>query len=304
MNNVISTKVSIFRNIKDYRFVPKLTAENRREIEDKVAKALSSEMSVLEVNTLEKSMLDSLKNKGIRLANNQKILINSKDNVVLTFFEGEHIKISSVTTGYDSSIFARAQAIAAKLGDRLSLSYNDEYGYLMSDITKIGMGIELECKFALPSLKSIEKIDQVKRNIKKMGYNLRDTNEKNVYILSGRCNLGFSSEEIFKEFEKIVIKLQDLEVESVKLQSVEDGDDIMDAYYRSVAVLKAAHLMSYDELKTHLNNLRTGLNLGLKDVSLAETLRLQELLRPNVEFVSKSDLINLAKSVKDILKGE
>ena len=42
MNSIIQTKISVFRNLKDYKFMPKLEQEKYAEIEQKVDDALSN----------------------------------------------------------------------------------------------------------------------------------------------------------------------------------------------------------------------------------------------------------------------
>ena len=53
MNNVIFTKATIFRNIKDYKFVPKLEEEKKGEIVDKLTTALKGKMSLLNLPSID-----------------------------------------------------------------------------------------------------------------------------------------------------------------------------------------------------------------------------------------------------------
>ena len=86
---------------------------------------------------------------------------------------------------------------------------------------------------------------------------------------------------------------------------LENHDDILDKVQRSIAILKSANLMNYDELNEHIKNLRTGNNLGLCDINSDSITKLQNLLtNKKTDFISKTELLNLAKAVKSILKGE
>ena len=94
-------------------------------------------------------------------------------------------------------------------------------------------------------------------------------------------------------------------MESAKLLDVSKHDEVMDKVLRSSAILASAYLMSAEELKTHLSILRTGLNLGISNTNLEQLNRIQKLiLNKNNEIVSQSEMVELAKNVKNILKGE
>jgi protein arginine kinase len=304
MNNVISTVVKFYRNVKDYKFVPKLEPEKQEKVVKTVEKALKDKMKPLELATASKSDVTHLRDMLIVKPNiYPKLLVTDDLNTVVTFFDSEHIQICSISEGYTPSVFSRAKDIADTLANKLTLAYSDEYGYLMSDITKIGTGLKMECLFTLTGLNTIGKIDQVRQNIKKLGYNLESTSSKDIFILSTTCNLGFSESEVGNEFGKMVSKLQDLETESIKMLDVSNHDSFIDAYCRSVAILKSAHLMTREELFTHISNIRIGLNLGLTDVTEKQILKLQKLTtKGNSNFASQSELIALADKVNEIMK--
>ena len=101
----------------------------------------------------------------------------------------------------------------------------------------------------------------------------------------------------------MVSKLQDLEIESAKMYDVANHDELLDDCSRSVAILNSANLMNYSELERHIKNLRLGLNLGLTNITLDKINSLQQLcINRDSEFISKSEMLNLAKKVKEILK--
>lgn len=270
MNNVISTTVNIYRNLKDYKFVNKLTEEQKQEIKDKVTSILPKELDVW-----------------------------------VKLFDGEHITITKKSLNFDVSSYEKVNNISNLLSSKLAMSYSDEFGYLMSDLNKIGAGISLECELCLPALVSINKIGQVKQNVGNLGYILKEKQGSTNYVLSTTCNLGYSANEILENFRLTVGKLQDLEIESAKMLDVENHDDLLDKTLRSIAILSSAHMIRYDEFNNILSNIRMGLNLGMTDISIQKVDKLQSLLEnKNIEFVSPSDMKDLANKVKQILKGE
>ncbi len=304
MNNVIYTKVSVFRNLKDYKFMPKLEANKKQEIETKLADALTG-FSKIDLNSASEQIKQYISSKLMVQTKSNVVFLNQKNNLAVTLFDGEHIAISGVDENYDVKCFEKTKEVSDMLSNKLNLAFSDQYGYLMSDLTKIGSGIRIESAIDLNAINQLEKIEQLKRNISKLGYSLTETKDENVYILSTVCNLGFSENEVNCEFEKTLNKLQDLELESAQMLDVENHDNFLDNALRSLAILSSAHLLTYDELKKHISTLRLGLNLGLIDLNIKTINRLQELVNgKTMEFISKSELIDLAGKVKSILKGE
>lgn len=304
MNNIIFTKATVVRNLKDYKFVPKLEEEKKGEIVDKLSSALKGKLSALNLSTANEKVIQSLKNNGLFNSNYQTIFVSEKDNVSISLFNEEHLSIVSTSIGYDKNTSKKVIELANFLANKVSFSYNDQYGYLMSNLNNIGTGIKLECLITLPALAKIGKIDQIKRNVRQLGYQLKGVeNSVDTFSLSTICNLGFTENEICKEFDKMVSKLQDLETESAKMYDVSSHDELVDACARSVAILNSANLMNYSELKEHIKNLRLGLNLGLTNIALDRINSLQQLcVNKDSEFISKSEMLNLAKRIKEILR--
>ena len=108
MNNVIYTKVSIFRNVKDYKFVPKLEANKKEEIVNNLASILK-DFSLIDLTKTSEQIKEYISSLQISTKNNL-VFLNQKNNLAITLFDGEHITISSFTEGFDDKIFKNAIA--------------------------------------------------------------------------------------------------------------------------------------------------------------------------------------------------
>lgn len=304
MNNVISTKVAIFRNVKDFKFAHKLTNENKQQIIEILEKALKGKMSYINIENADSNVLNHLISQNL-ICKNTKDLFISKDNISINLFTGEHIEVLSTCCGYDKNVIKKAVELSNFLSGKISFSFNDEYGYLMSDLKKVGAGIQIESDIMLSAITKINKIEQVKQNIAKLGYTLKETKYPAVYTLSTTCNLGIGEKKLFEDFESTLTKLQDLETESVKMIDATEHDVMLDKTSRSLAILNAAHLLTYDELYNIIVNLRMGLNLGIVDIKLEKLNKLQSLVLNKLnEIASQTELKELASKAKEIVKGE
>ena len=305
MNNVLSTRIKIFRNIKELKFENKLTEEQKQQIIDLLQNALKNDMSYLNLPSADAKVISYLNSNDLIIGKTQNVFVSKKDCLAINMFIGEHISIISTCEGYDKKVITKAIDLSHDMSNKINFAYNDEFGYLMSDLNKIGTGIQIESNIMLSAIKSINKIDQLRQNVAKLGYSLNETKFPAVYTLSTRCNLGISEKKICEDFENTLIKLQELEIESVKMLDVSNHDEMLDKSQRSMAILSSAHLLNYDELYNIIVNLRMGTNLGIVNIETEKLNKLQKLITNNTnDIATQSEFKQLAEKAKAILKGE
>lgn len=302
MNNVIYTKLSVFRNLKDYKFVSKLTSEKAEEIEQKV-KDVFKDFKYIENSKKDKKYIEFI-NKNYFKNANTNCLIDTKNGILINLLNGEHIEICVAQTNLTKAL-KKIKECVDTLAKNLNLAYQDNYGYLMSDLTKIGCGLMVESEIYLPSIAELNKIEQIKQNLKTLGYNLKSTKNKKIFNLTSTCALGLTETEIVEEFEKTLQKLQDIENESAKLIDVNNHDKLVDEAMRAYAILNNAYLLTGEEINNLLVKVITGLNLNLIDADLINLQKLENLAyNQNNEFMSVTEMKQLAEQTKNILKGE
>jgi len=304
MNNLISVNVKIFRNIKDFKFVHKLTPEQKQEIVEILTNALKDKFILINMQSADEKTIENLKEFNYYNPKVKNLFLSKDNKSCLYLFDGEHVTISSNQDSVEEC-YKQVKKVADILSYKISMSYNDEYGFLFSDISKIGSGLKLEAVVSLTCVKGINKIEQIKQNLLKLGYTLSSTNVQNLYKLTSNCNLGSTDSEIILDFNKILTQLEEIEVESAKMLDLNNHDDLLDKTLRSVGILNSAYLLNAEELNAFLTNIRIGLNLGFVEIDLNKINQLQKLyFKANKEYVSQSELKELAQKAKDILKGE
>ena len=304
MNNLLFTKSVFYRNFKDYKFTNKLTAEKQTEIIEKLSGILK-DFEFIKFDETNEKITKFLNKNYVDVADLNRMFINEKSGVIIQLFGNEHIKIFATGLDCGQTAYKKVKEIVDLLANSINLAYQDNFGYLMSDITKIGTGLNFESEISLPCVEELGKIEQIKTNLKKLGYELQKTNHKHVYKLQTLCNLGKTEKEILENNEKMLKNLQDIETESAKILDIGSHDEIVDKAYRSLAILKSAYLLTSDELNSLLTNLRIGLNLSIFEIEENKIHKLQGLAyNKNSDFVSQSELKKLAQKVQEVLKGE
>ena len=302
MNNVISTNVKYYRNVKDYKFLPKLEQEKQKAIYDIVVKAVNKDMKLIDQQS-NSEYFNKLYELNLITPKSKTLLSDLKNDVIISLFEDEHIKITAGCLGFDEKIFDKAKKVENLLKDKINLTYSDEYGYLTSNLSLIGNGMQISSVLDLSSLKEMGKIDKVIQNVRNLGFVLKYIDE-NLYELSTSCTLGFTESEVIKEFTKMLTKLDDLENESLNYLYPKYQDEITDKACRSFGVLSNAYLLNIDELKKHVSNILRGVNLNTLKVDRNAVLKLYSLTRTKSNFTTKDDMLALASKVREVLKGD
>lgn len=305
MNNVLNTKATVYRNLHDYKFAHKLNAEQTEEIVDKINDVVKNKMNFVNISTANEKVVNFLTENRLCLPKTQLLFVSKNNDVAINLFNGEHLSITASGCGYDKKVVDRTMEISQLLSSKIQFAYSDQYGYLMSDLTKLGSGIMLEADIMLSAITKINKIDQVKQNLAKLGYSLVGTDYPATYTLKTRCNLGVGEVNLIDEFNKTLSKLQDLETESAKMLDATNHYEMLDKVSRSVAILNSAHLLSYDELYNIIVNIRMGLNAEIPSLKLETINKLQNLVwnKLNIQ-INQNEMKSLSEKTKEILKGE
>lgn len=298
MNNVLKIKAIISRNLKDYKFSCKLSKDKANEIIDLVKNAMPDFVEV------SKDDMKCLVAKDLVLSADRTMLYNKNEEVAITFFETEHLSIVSTASNFDEHVFENIKRLAQEMNNKINFSYNDKYGYLMSDVSKLGSGIHLECEISLPAINSLGKINQLSNNIKRLGYSLKSTEFKDVFVVSTKCNLGLKEQEIYDDFEKIISNIESIENESLSVIKLDSIDELTDQVYRAIANLKYAHMITAEELMSSIVKIQIGQNLGLdmKDIDNTKLSSLIELVKYYYSIEeSKQTMIELSQEISKVL---
>lgn len=301
MNNILNTKVKVFRNVKDYKFSCKLEKEKQDEIVVKLTEVFK-DFELKNIAEIDNNTINYLKENNLINSSLKQFLINKEKSVIISLFENEHITIISSNKNINKA-YKNVKEISDILQNKINLSYSDEFGYLMSDLTNIGSGLKLICEIDLTCVKTLGKIEQVAQNLKKLGYVLTETSKTNTFKLTGLCNLGVLEKDVLSNFEKIQNHLQEIETESAKMLDVSNHDEMLNNAMRSLSLLKGSYLMSYSELNSHISNLRIARNLNYFEIDKDIIYKLQTICKDNKEFMSQSELKQVAQQAKQVLKG-
>ncbi len=282
-NVVISTRIRLARNLKDYPFPCKLSEKGREEVNDKVRDALingnsaiAKDFQYIDFENLTETMKVSLVEKHlvspefISNTSGRALLLLNDGTVGIMLNEEDHIRLQVIEKGFClDKAYDLADKIDTLLDERLNFAFDSKLGYLTQCPTNLGTGMRASVMLHLPALKKSGAMKMLTTNLGKLGLTIRgaygegSSSQGAVYQLSNQVSLGISEKSAIENLKNISeqIVAQEIKQRETLLKSIETKDTIM----RSLGILKTAYIMTHREAVDLLSNVRFGICAGLID---------------------------------------
>jgi protein arginine kinase len=299
MDIILSSRVRLARNLKDFNFERKADPATQEKIIALVQQALEhTEMSgagtfidtkdlaplsiqfLLERHLISPDFVQSQRPKGLFVSNDQSlsIMVNEED----------HLRFQVLAAGLAFETTARrAHSIDFELDRRLSYAFSPELGYLTACPTNVGTGMRASVLIHLPALVLTREIEKVLRGVLQVGFSVRGlygegTETKGHFFqLSNQVTLGVTEAEIIEGLKKIARELITLEKNARHFLLKNTRLEIEDKIFRALAILKNARVMSSDEVINLTSAVRLGIGLELiSEVSLPTVNEIMILTQP------------------------
>jgi protein arginine kinase len=307
---VLSSRIRIARNLKDYPFPYRATETLRKEILGKIFQVVQSEESLKilqfinldEFQNLEKQVL--LENhlvspNFIQDSKGKGIFLHLPTTISMMVNEEDHLRIQCLTSGLD---LEKGWEVLNKLDDllesHLSFAFNESWGYLSAYPTNLGTGLRASVLLHLPALVFLQAMPGLIQSLNQMGIVVRgfygEGTESQGYFfqISNAFSIGHSEEEIVTRISTVAGQVLHQELESRERMKKNQPELIVDRIWRSFSVLKSARLINSAEAMEHLSLTRMGVQMGILPHIPAKTLN--ELMR-----MTRS--ANLQKELKEEL---
>lgn len=287
---VISTRIRLARNLREYPFPARMNNAQRREVEDKVKEAVTASNSAMasmfrcvELEELSKEKLVSLVEHHLASPDliadpKDRFLILSQDEEIsIMVNEEDHLRIQVMKEGMQlEEAFTLADRIDTLLHERLNFAFDEELGYLTQCPTNLGTGLRASVMLHLPGLQESGTLGRINANLNKLGFVLRGIYGEGsqaagaVYQLSNQVTLGLSEKDALENLTGIAGQLIQQEREARKQLA---GDiAIQDRIARSLGVLRSARMLSSEEFMNLISYVRLGVSEGLCEGISLDTL--------------------------------
>ncbi|HBC84151.1 MAG TPA: ATP--guanido phosphotransferase [Clostridiales bacterium] len=221
---VLSTRIRLARNIKEFEFPNKYSKEESRNILKKIEEItpslgyglkfikLEDIDDITKISLIEKHLLSP--EFAMSKKENKAILINDDENICIMLNEEDHIRMQVFSAGLDlENLLNLSVEIDEKLENLINYAYSNKYGYLTSCPTNVGTGMRASVMVHLPALTATGNIGKVLQAANNFGMNIRgiygegSQSQGNIYQIFNNQSLGISEQEIIKNVRAITEKV-------------------------------------------------------------------------------------------------
>lgn len=307
---VLSTRIRLARNIKEFEFPNKYSKEECKKILEKLEEItpslgyglkfikLEDIDDITKISLIEKHLLSP--EFAMSKKENKGILINDEENICIMLNEEDHIRMQVFSAGLDlENLLNLSIEIDQKLENLVNYAYSNRYGYLTSCPTNVGTGMRASVMVHLPALTATGNIGKVLQAANNFGMNIRgiygegSQSQGNIYQIFNNQSLGISEQEIIKNVRAITEKV----IEQERLARKYLGKkqiDLENRVYRAYGLLLYSSKLSSEECRTLLSDVKLGTDLGIiKELNDMQVNKLQLYTKPG----------NLQKYFGKVLEG-
>ncbi len=318
---VISTRVRLARNLKDYPFPCKLNNQGREKVVAKVKDAIknsnssiASDFSFIKMSELTPAQGVSLVEKRIVSpefisdSDGRALLLSSDDSLSIMINEEDHIRLQVITKGLSlEQAYDTADKLDSLLDENLDFAFDEKLGYLTQCPTNLGTGMRASVMLHLPALEKSRAINRIAGNLSKLGLTIRGAHGEGtepkgaLYQLSNQVTLGISEKAAIENLKNITKQL--ISQENQARERLCSRIEIQDVISRSLGILKSALVITHDESLKLLSNVRLGIASNqIKDISVETIDKLMEAVEPATLTVNSKK--NLSAQERDIERAK
>ncbi|MCX7615370.1 MAG: protein arginine kinase [Clostridiales bacterium] len=279
---VVSTRIRLARNLKNYPFATKLSAKQAREMIAAIYEALQknpalkSVLSFIKLSDLDDLTIQSFVEQHLispefaKSTAERSLVLSNDRHISIMINEEDHIRLQVMGTGLClNKCLDEAVKLDLLLDETLMLAFNEELGYLTHCPTNLGTGLRASVMLHLPMLTRCNEITKMIADAGKIGIAVRgiygegSVARSELYQISNQFTLGFSEQETVERLKGITDQIISQEQILRKAALAQARDEFEDRVYRSAATLQNARIMSASEAENLLSDLRLGISCGL-----------------------------------------
>lgn len=286
---IISSRVRLARNLREYPFPCRMSTEQRIEMAEKVKSVLCGKefcshkfMAVMmeDVNEYDRIAMVERHLISPEFADGKKgkMLITTEDETVsIMVGEEDHLRIQVILPSFElEKAYKIADELDTALDEALHFAFDSKLGYLTQCPTNLGTGMRASVMMHLPALRESRTVSRIAVNLSKLGLVIRgaygeDTDAVGaMYQLSNQVTLGISESAAIENLKNISEQLASSELNT--RANLMESFEYQDRIGRSYGILLTARLISYSEAIRLLSNLRMGICEGTIDSIELETV--------------------------------
>lgn len=279
---VISSRIRIARNFKDFPFPFKMRREDGEKVQNKAKEIMlekGGEIGKFEFKDIQKlAPLDRqiLVEKHLissELADSQirsGVILRSDEKVSIMINEEDHLRIQCLFPGMQlENAWKLCSDIDNLFEQDIDFAFEENFGYLTSCPTNVGTGIRASAMLHLPALTMTGHIRGILEVCGKLGITVRgmygENSEAmgNMFQISNQVTLGQTEKEIITNMKNIAKQIIAQERMLRNELHKQNPFRFEDKIYRSLGILSNARILSSEESFKLLSDVRLGIDMGI-----------------------------------------
>ncbi len=278
---VISSRVRLARNLADFPFISRTTAQDRARIEKALHERIveissQNELLYVEMARLEKVDRQFLVERHLISREHAEgqdaraVAIDAREKFSLMVNEEDHLRMQVMQSGLDlGSVWQQVNRLDDLIGEKLTYAFHERLGYLTACPTNVGTGMRVSVMLHLPALVITRQIDKVFRSLQKISLAVRGLYGEgsqamgDFYQISNQVTLGLTESDLIRRVSDIVPVIIDYERQARDFLVKESHENLHDRVSRAYGILRTAQTISSEETMHLLSSVRMGVNLGL-----------------------------------------
>lgn len=278
---VLSTHVSLSRNLDGVPFPARMSLSDRRAVWDRIRSAaqrrnssVSGRFAAIGLEDVSELEAVSFAERGLISADAVSrrtgggLLMTADESLSAEVNGEDHLLIRAQAAGLCmEKVYAAADGLDTFFGHTLPISFDPQLGFLTQNPFRLGTGMIVSLRLHLPALRRSGSLRRISRNLSKLGLSLHGVHGPEaeplgaVYRLVNRVTLGISEREAIANLSSMAGQIIDRERELQKTFAADLG--FQDTVWRDLGILRNARLLSYREFMERAGEIRAGIVAGL-----------------------------------------
>lgn len=274
---ILSSRIRLARNLEGFVHPMMFNEGDAERVIEAVGNVLHDyeEIKMSTISERERLMLVAkhLMSKELLDNNGGAVYINDDESESIMVNEEDHIRIQVL--GKDLSLqklYRRAQGIDKRLDEKLTMAFDEHYGYLTTCPTNIGTGLRASVMLHLPGLSIMNRMNRIAQAINRFGFTIRGIYGEgtqalgHIYQVSNQLTLGKDEESIIEDLQQVVEQIIEEELNMRKRMNNYDHIETIDRIYRSLGILKYSRKISVEEASLRLSEVKLGIDMDIIDI--------------------------------------
>ena len=281
---VISSRVRLARNLADFPFIRRCTADDREKLMRDVRGRLDSLSGWSETHFADLGTLSELNRQFLverqlisrEIADaegGRAVAIDPAERHSVMVNEEDHLRIQVMRSGLDLiDAYEQISQLDDELESVILYAYHPRYGYLTACPTNVGTGLRVSVMLHLPGLVITRQIDKVFRSMRRINVTVRGLYGEgsqysgDFYQISNQVTLGRTESQLIQLVaDEVVPRVIEYERKARSFLIEKGSQDLHDDVSRAMGILTMAKKITSEETMHYLSKVRMGVNLGLID---------------------------------------